>query len=547
MKSNVKTNSKETAGMQEKNYSSGKRNQSANGGKRRNNRKRYSKQGKENSQSRVDPCNDPAWYAKTAQELNDAASIPFSWSTGTEITISGGIYESATYKANTLRAPGIMNYMLYPAVGKATSPTDPINVAAQSLYTYIRHQNSGSANYDAPDLMLYVIAIGEVYSYINWLTRIYGIAGLYAGHNRYLPDGLLYGNGVNADDVRQNIAQLRYGINLLINKAASFCIPTGLPYFNRKAFLYSNIYTEGTSWKDQLYQFVPAAFYKYSLDSDMAGQLTLASIPKEGTWTVAQMLQFGNDLMMPLIMSEDMNIMSGDILKAYGANSIVRFAPVPDNLQIAPVFSIEVLEQMKNSTPVTKDIDTSVHQDSTKGYLVSANSIAVTTDTILDPVGAGFLASDRLITTTSADVTPALIMENTRLTQIANWTLSTDATSATVTFAPMTEVCVRVAIIYYKTDGTLNDFGNQYYALETTDQAALPNVSWFMMSRAFRFRPMNVVYVWDATTKTITYVGYDTSFDNYGVLHKSDIDRMNETALISLYAVPLAGSAYSGT
>lgn len=86
--------------------------------------------------------NDPSWYAADATLMRDAASIPFSWSVGTTLDI--GVDENYV-------VPGICAIDTVPSFGYSTDTTSPLNIAARSMYSFIRHANSGSANYDAPD------------------------------------------------------------------------------------------------------------------------------------------------------------------------------------------------------------------------------------------------------------------------------------------------------------------------------------------------------------------------------------------------------------
>lgn len=250
-------------------------------------------------------------------------------------------------------------------IGNSDNKAAPINVAADSMYSFIRHANSGSANYDAPDLMLYMLAYADIYSAINFLQRTYGIAQLYAIGNRYLPDALLYASGFDPDDVRNNLAQFRYGINLLINKASALAVPNTMKIFLRRAMLYQNIYTEGPSIKDQLYMMIPESFTIFDLDPDTgAGMLSqkrwmnwnlgsnlVAGIDKgERLYpkTVSEAILFVDQMIQAIIREEDFGIMSGDILKAYGQN-IIKLTSLPEYYPIIPMYDQWVLSQFSHA------------------------------------------------------------------------------------------------------------------------------------------------------------------------------------------------------
>lgn len=359
--------------------------------------------------------NDPAWYAANAALLRDSASIPYSWALGTPIDMSNPLNVNADKRKVII--PGLQTLYLTPSVGQSSSADSPINVASNSTYAFIRHANSGHSNYDAPDLMLYIMAMSQVYSYIVFLQRAYGAATLYAQRNRYIPDKLLEAMFIDPR-VRTNLADFRYGINMLIQKAASFAVPNTMSYFNRQAFLYGNIYCEGESLKDQLYMYCPDSFWKYQWNAtDSSGELVptqfYGGTGGQGYFGVFGLIEYGNAMLDALIMDEDMNIMSGDILKAYGSNNIIKLQPLATEYPILPIFNLGVLEQMKNATVVGTFpgcVNTKVVQDPTKGFLMCAPSVTLVKDSTVpnwvNKAGSEALKTllgNRLITTSVLD------------------------------------------------------------------------------------------------------------------------------------------------
>lgn len=315
--------------------------------KRRSTRRRYDTKG----------SNDPAWYSTDPSLLRDAASIPFSWSVGTPIAMNyaypSGTAAEQEFTDDNLVIPGLCVLDLIPTVGYAEDQSSPINVASTALYSFVRHANSGHANYDSPDLMVYCIAMANVYAYINFLQRIYGCGLMYDQRNRYLPEALVAAQDVNFDDLVGNLAQMRYGINMIIAKAASLAVPSSITYFNRQAFIYANIYCEGTSTKDQMYMYNPFGFLVFNEYEVVGGAsgLTFKKFADPTTkYRVSDLIKFGNQMLQPILDSEDLNIMSGDILKAYGDGGIIKLAPLGLDYNLLPTFNIGVLEQMHNAT-----------------------------------------------------------------------------------------------------------------------------------------------------------------------------------------------------
>lgn len=517
--------------------------------------------------------NDPSWYATDPSLLRDAASIPYSWAVGTAIDLHNPLLKTTN---QTFSVPGLCTLYTAPSVGASDSPSSPINIAANATYAFIRHANAGHANYDSPDLTLYIMAMSQVYSYIVFLQRVYGEATLYAQRNRYLPDALLEAQSVNGDNIRQNLANFRYGINVLINKAASFAVPANMTIFQRHAFLYANIYSEGVSAKDQLYQIAPHGFWKFTLDKDGAGMLKYTPFKLEGgtLHTYSSLLNYGDSLLKPLIASEDMNIMSGDILKAYGDSNILKMTPLGTEYPIAPIYNQAVLEQIKNATIVGEMYQEwqyssfDIKQSTNKGYLVhqpkvfremgsdykytiSANAIQT-------------LLEDKIITTQVADVPPEVTMENTRFVisgyGFGKETIDIPGTPPTTTDAKSlylycgSEVVIAAKVSYYTFDTNgqnpkLQNVSFEYAQPIVSDaidaDAAVRSFRLLASLAHFKFRPQMHLVLGKAGS-TPPAANFTTSqayfdVDNYAVLSVDDIKKLHEAALMNELHVPSIG------
>lgn len=519
-----------------------------------------SKSFKENDKyPKEEGSNDPAWYAANQSLLRDAASIPYSWPIGTPIDLSDPVNQSLTNRKFTV--PGIQTIYLQPSVGFSSDPSSPINVASNANYAFVRHENSGHANYDAPDLMLYIMSMTQVYSYIVFLQRVYGAATLYAQKNRYLPDALLKAMRVNSVDVLNNIANLRYGINILISKAASFAVPSTMTVFARHAFLYGSIYTEGNSIKDQLYMYSPAAFWKYKWDDvSQAGKLeTVPFTDTEGA-SVDALLAYGNDMLNRLIYDEDINIMSGDILKAYKSD-VLKLAPLQTDYPMIPIYNLGVLEQMKNTTPVGNTIqNTDINQNASKAWLTHEPRTAITatgTPWVIEALRIGMrsLTGNRIITTSFDEATPEVTMENTRLTVGGFGYAYTAQTSASCNIYCGSEIPVSCSYFVYNVATsatgvdtlTLSESKLAYVdTVALSDMNAVePEVRQLLLPMNFKYRPAALVQTWTqvGTTSDTTFKGQTLAWDvdNYAVLTAQDIRKLHEAALMNELAVPSIG------
>lgn len=496
--------------------------------------------------------NDPAWYGLDPNLLRDSSSLPFSAAVGTPLTLHNPALEVLSGQEFTI--PGIQVIYTCPSVGRSIDPSSPLNAATFRTYTFVRHQNSGHSNYDPTDLMIYLLSMTQVYSYINFLQRAYGIVTTYAQKNRYMPDALLSAMDIDADDCRLNLAAFRYGINVLINKAASLCVPSTMPIFKRMATIYSNLYIEGNSIKDQLYLYSPEAFWKFTLDDTGAGKLEWKTWRHEGKKTVEDMLEYGNDMLARLIQSEDMNIMSGDILKAYGSDSLIKLAPLPLDYPIIPLPDSAVLNQMKNTT-VTWWLDAdSMHvvQDPTHGWLYCNPTMKYSREASYQTRANTFLLQsfleDRILTINNADPTPEEVMEYTRGMIIARkFDRSEDGLTATCEFDCGVEIATTVSYFGFDVvDGVplLHELDGWY--LDTVDVSDSDAVALYFEKMAnlsnFRFHPMHRIAAYrqgtnpDAFNITHMYGCYDV--DNYTVISEQVLRRIHEAALMSLFNVP---------
>lgn len=535
----------------------GKYPNSTNAQQRRFNSKSRGNNNRSDSEPSDSGMNDSKWYATDPALLRDAASIPYSWATGTKVSLNIPVLETLPNKGQ-FTIPGICVINTAPSAGNSMDSTSAINVAANSVYTWIRSYNSGSKNYDAPDLMIYLLAMSQFYAFINWCQRLYGALSLCSSYNRYLPEALVRSMGVDYDDMVDNVSQFRYWINMFINKVASLAVPNTMPFFNQQAFLYKDIYVEGQSVKDQLYMYNPAGFWKYKLNTDASGMLEYVGFP--GNKKFKDIVEFGKSMLAPIIGDEDFNIMSGDIVKAYGSN-IIKLASLPEVYPLVPVYNLTVLEQMKNAVCVgwgtpgigdTFNVVQSVDHD----YLIHDPSIAqptgnTFTDT-MNRLSLGVLAGDRMTITAAVEATPEITIENTRLmVACTDYNKGDVSQYASIRLHPGNVIPMNYGIYYYKVEASgvlslavqVGGYGS-YLNVDSTD-AALDATRTWNLEQCFKFHPQHYVLVFrnGSTAPAVNIAnGYlTTDVDNYAVLTNTDLIKMHDTALLNmLNAKPIA-------
>lgn len=518
--------------------------------------------------------NDPAWYATNPQLLKDAASIPWTLPVGKPIET--GIVRTDDNgdpkEEIQVKVPGVMALRTIPSFGMCREESDPINIASTAMYSFIRHANSGHSNYDAPDLMVYVLAMTQVYSYITFLQRVYSVSTLYAQGNRFMPKALVECMDVDYSDVTSQLANFRYGINLLIDKASSFAVPNNMSIFLRSAFLYQYIYAGGPSIKDQLYFYTPAGFLKYDLNKDPLSSVTQADssglefvpFPTSSTtkMTVSGLLEYGRDMIDRLLEQEDLGIMSGDILKAYGSSGIIKLAPLPEAVEFTPVYNGLVLEQIKNATIVNAQYykNNAICQDPKKKFLKS--NLCLYREKLTDDASAAFARDiechrgHKLITTALPNPDATTVMEITRMTPVLGNLFqskyvemsngkSTEYNMDYYFLYSGSEIAIEARMIL-DAKGNKVTFTSNELVTKSGTNVAMTGVQLDGLLKVvsalsnFKFHPC--VRYWQTTDGAAGHgrslLGQFYDLDNYAVVHAEDLNRIHETAIMSMLSVP---------
>lgn len=389
--------------------------------------------------------NDWQWYAQNEQLLKDSASFSYNYPLGTTVTIT----DDSTDPINTAAVPGVMALYCSPSYGGSGVANSPLNVAIRNIYSFVRHANSGHTNYDAPDMGIYLMAMDNLYSFIAFLRRIYGVVMTFSYTNRYYPTAVVNAMGVDFEDIHQNLADFRSYINSLAVKVGSMCVPASMSVFARHMWMYEGYYVDTDQDKAQTFLYTPSGFFQYTLADDQSGMLAYRELFNADNYiastaitdttllTFKNLHDYGDSLIEPILRSEDMNIMSGDILKAFGRENVYMLPMIPENYVVLPSFNEEVVNQINNATLVgprctatqTRDVDpdslamvNNLQQDPTHGFLIENIMCGVTAiDMTADAVSAinkTVLSAKRYINFDHGDVSPADTMVASRLTNI---------------------------------------------------------------------------------------------------------------------------------
>lgn len=324
----------------------------------------------------VEGPNDWSWYNPNNQLLRDVTSVPFATLSGRPITNHwhyvnqnvGGTKADLDIAAQVI--PGVMSLKVMPTVGLADNNLDPINIAGAQLYSQLQVKSGRTPSYDMADVMKTIVASGDAYSFYIWASRVYGTVNRYEVLNQYTPRALIEAMGVDFDDLRKNIADYRTGLNQLAYRLAMLPVPKQMTFFSRRVFMYQGIYKDSTTSKAQYYMFNPVGFYMYQEgpDSPVEGQSALSFVrmvpdinpdngnrlvehPVSSTYRMKhdEIIRFGNKLIDTLLLSEDVRMITADIINTFGPDAFFEVHPIGETFEVVPEYSKEVLMQIENS------------------------------------------------------------------------------------------------------------------------------------------------------------------------------------------------------
>nr|AVX53633.1 putative capsid [Marmot picobirnavirus] len=533
--------------------------------------------------------NDPSWYTGNSNIAFAASNLPFNFPAGYKFNVwetketlltlgkdEGGVEWYHLHGGTERSVPGVLQLITAPAFGEYVNAASPLNIASQALYAFVRHANSGSRNYDAPDLTTYIIAMSQVYSYINFLMRAYGLITNYSAINKYWGMKMAEVMHLDYSDITGRMADFNYYINLLISKASAFAVPANITYFQRMAFMYQNVYIESGDIKDQMYMYYPGGFYFYTIDDthDEAYLKYHAFVPfssPDKLFTLQDMVDYGNAMIQPLLDTEDIGIASGDILKAYGSN-IIKLMPCPMDYRTPILYDTVVLEQMQNATIVYGWSYSDLYQNPTKAYLMWDNAFKVDVTNLgqsEDNLRLSILAdlntlmSSRILTTRATAPTADNVIENTRLMVIYKDVTSTIvgdgntqkhgvitgkavSGSEVVTEMRLYNMYDPIAEEYYGSP-TVKMYGMNSYLVHRATESEF--YDFFGLSETykapFNYAPLRYLFHFSDTTtggyKLLKYFGISGNLDTVTVVDVAELGRIHESAWMNLIAVqPIA-------
>lgn len=405
-----------------------------------------------NKGSEIPSRNDWKFYAASDQIARDVASLPFNYLGGTPFKIAVKTGPSGTKNVTRIALPPVMSVDYINAIGKTSIATEGVNMAAAQLYTAIRQKNSGAKNYEAPDVMMYVLAMREIYTHFFSIKRLIGIVGMYNFYNHSLPDALIKAAGFDPDNLRQNIAQYRGRLNLLARKINSFAVPKYFKMFDRAAYINSFVFGDSDSVRGQIYMFKNVGYFKWSAKtSDKGTELAFNKLLNYKLTTLSyasleSYLDLVDDLITTMFQDEDVLTMSGDILKAFPDSELYGIAETPEGYTIDIKYDVDILAQIENSNAVLPagiydnettlggsdgdQFDVNIRQDNqviTQGFKITSPGVGTNAK-----APYGFYLLERVLNSHKNNPDYTDVLEWTRLCTVSDITVATSGITVNV-------------------------------------------------------------------------------------------------------------------
>lgn len=370
------------------------------------------------------------WYSRYPNLLLGAGQIPYPYKPGMAVTL--GTYRLADYATTDPESfpygiPGILKINWIPSLGYSNSQTSPISIVGKELYAKVREKFSGSLDADAPDFVVYLMALDSIFSYIACLKRIYRCINAYSPENLYTPDGILDAMGFSTEqilDLRQNKIQLFQNINELIFMTKKFKCPRIMDVFNRHVWLNDHIYTDAPTPNSQFYMFWQRSWFQFKMQTvPSTSSITAGGLTQVSPWSslpsisVANYLfTFGRNLIDALAASDDGYLISGYLMRAYEGYPDFTVDELLLDETLIPKYNEEVLNEIQNLHTLPDGVGAvqcEVFQEPDQNIIVCEPTVAIAANSV--PINYNWHGTNVRFTSRSDAPTVAENVINSRL------------------------------------------------------------------------------------------------------------------------------------
>lgn len=464
----------------------------------------------------TDLVNDPSWYSVYPELVDSTSRISTGYPIGVNYPMDG-LSDNAWKFINNFHT---MRLSYVHGVGLTENDRDPVNLAATKLYSYVRHANSGHSNYERTDLMLYFLSVIEAYNLIGNAMRAYGLINMYNNMNRAMPKHVMNAIGWDYEDLVDKAPVLRTRINNAIARINSLYVPTELNVAKRWWWLNTTLFTDSAGPKAMIYACVPKIYRTWEeMNSKGGGYLKTHTL--DDPLTVSSWGHAIDAVLNHLLDSEDIGIMSGDILKAFG-DRVFTMSMLDENYTTPFVYSEEVLMQINNTTIISWpvegwDITQDVNSNLNTGLRYKP------TINISNNLEVGKLYVQALLSTPVMSFPMENPDNNTVMVASRNISYLYDFEADTNTGLLQCGSEIFVDETIFTTDDTIT-FNPSYAGASTGKEILIHS----------RFDYCPLVKIFDYSEGYPVYVGC-SHYENVIPVDERTVDRMHDTALLSLF------------
>lgn len=499
----------------------------------------FAKPGKANKRVAQEKCygNDPSWYSSDSALVSSSAALSFFNPVGEPIT--NVLTISGTERVDLdVKTPGILRIPYVPTVGLSRSGSSAINLASIKLYSYVRHANSGSRVYERADQTMIYVAIMNLVATLAHATRVYGLAQLYNKFNRYYPKAIInsmFGNVSAFDNLINNLPAYLFKLNTLINKCSSLAIPKGMSVLDRWAWMNSTIWLDAPNSKSMLFYYIPSGLYKFNATDPTGTKLDFVRF-NPSMANPMDLLSVIEDALNALVTDEDVGIICGDIIKAFGVDNLVTLNSVPTDYVVQPEYSLEVLTQVQHIYTFGQ-----VKNDAGSGAIAISQSGGniLTNYAYENPLaGKGEIYVNKYLLTMPTDTpTEGDVLVATRL--LANCVLE-DAELPVVAIESCGTELIEQMSIWTLNNGVVSNINFQTFVGINFDTLDIANFKYYMQLTGFLdkmdYHPP-VYFVTNSATAKTWQMDLLCDYDYYTVMGTSDINKLHDTAVLNEFSI----------
>lgn len=289
--------------------------------------------------------------------------------------------------------------------------------------------------------------------------------------------------------------------------------------------------------------------------------------PGETLKTCQNLIDLMNSIMYPIVYDEDMNIMSGDLLKAFGAEKAMKLPMIAEEYTVLPEYDPVALTQISNTYAaglLTKSALEYTVQDPLSNTFCTQDIYQQVDGTIqynpvVETTAASAIHNKVLVNIEKVSPDPADTMEATRLVAMPLFMKNQTGHIMCDHVLQGAEMCVGFSVMHYGqlSDGTwspvyinvpgLGAVFTNYIRLDetTTPTAFYSTIQNMCLVSSFDYHPRLVPVLGKTTLgaaddkETVNSTFGDVQ--TFTLIDRVTLATMNSVAMMGLFSVPLMG------